>query len=174
MTTAIGAGTRRESSAPEVGSGTGTLAGEHSLLLRGVRRRAASVSALIETRSWPHAELCTLTGFLRTAVLRQVADEEALLYPHGASAPVAELTADHVRLQTLTEELDQAAPTRGPVAPLRELIDELLRVLERHLVQEQAVFAALPEAPDPSPRFGRLTDGAWHPAHIGSEGVNPR
>src|SRR5437867_3082136 len=52
------------------------LADDHALLLRGVQRRAASVVALAAARAWPYAELDTLTGFLRTAVL-----------PHAIDAP---------------------------------------------------------------------------------------
>jgi hypothetical protein len=165
MKTAPTAGALRRSSATDVKSNTCTLAGEHARLLRDVRRRAASVVALLETRSWPHAELRTLTGFLRTAVLRQASDEEALLYPNGASAPFAELTAEHVQLYTLTEHLDQANATPGSFTELHELIEELLRVLEHHLTEEQAVLAALPEAPGPVPAAGDLVAGtqAWLP-----------
>lgn len=165
MKSTAAAGTGRRSPAADIESDTSTLAGEHALLLCDVRRRAASVLALLETRSWPHAEVRTLTGFLRTAVLRQASDEEALLYPNGASAPFAELTAEHVQLYTLTEQLDQADATPGSVAELREPIDQLLRVLEHHLIQEQALLAALPEAPDHVPAAGDLVSGtqAWLP-----------
>ena len=165
MTTPAAASTRRRSPAADLESATRTLAGEHALLLRDVRRRAAPVLALLETRSWPHAELHTLTGFLRTAVLRQASDEEALLYPSGASAPFAELAAEHVQLYTFTEQLDQADERPGSVAELRELIDQLLRVLEHHLIHEQALLAALPEAPDHVPAAADLVAGAqtWLP-----------
>lgn len=128
----------------------GTLAGEHAVLLREVSRRAAPVLALLDTRTWPHAELGTLIGILAGTVLRQVADEEALLFPHDATAPpFAELTADHVRLHTLTAHLKRAYLDPCPPPQLRYLISELLTTLRRHLTDEQAVLAALPEAPPP-------------------------
>jgi hypothetical protein len=121
------------------------LAGEHALLLGDVRRRADSVLALLsETRSWPHAELATLTRYLRTSVARQTSEEEALLYPKGASAPFTELTTEHVQLHALTEQLDQADAASCSGAELRELVEQLLRMLEHHLDKEQAVLAALP------------------------------
>jgi hypothetical protein len=120
-----------------------TLAGEHAQLLRGVRRRTEPVLALAEARSWPADELTTLVGFVRSAVLRQASDEEVLLYPNGPSAPFAELTADHVHLHTLTERLERAGATRCPLRELRVLVEELLAVLNRHLIEEQAVLAAL-------------------------------
>lgn len=147
---------------PEVA--TSTLAGEHALLLRDVRRRADSVLALLlETRSWPHAELGSLTRYLRTSVARQATEEEALLYPNGASAPFAELTTEHVQLHNLTERLDQADAASCSGVELCEMIEQLLRMLEDHLVQEQAVLAALPEAPDPVPAVADLAAAsrAW-------------
>lgn len=152
MNTTAAATIRRPSPAIDRGVDTSTLAGEHALLLREVRERADSVLALLlQTRSWPHAELDTLTRHLRSSVVRQATAEEVLLYPNGASAPFAELTTEHVQLYALTERLDQADATSCSSAELRELIEQLLRMLEHHLAQEQAVLAALPEAPDPVP-----------------------
>jgi len=146
-----------------------TLAGEHALLLRDVRRRAAPVLALLETDSWPHAQLRMLTGFLRTAVLRQASDEEALLFPNGASAPFAELTTEHVQLHTLADQLDRADATSCSVAELRALIDQLLRVLAHHLVQERALLQALPERTGPVPSAADLVAGTqtWLPCDDG-------
>jgi hypothetical protein len=121
------------------------LAGEHARLMRDVARRAAPVLALLDTRAWPHDELGRLTTYLRAAVLRQVSDEEAHLYPHDASAPpFAELNADHVRLHSLTAQLEHARTEPCSRARLHVLVDELLGTLRRHLEDEQKVFAALP------------------------------
>lgn len=135
-----------------------TLAGEHSRMLRAVQRRADSVLALVwETHSWPHAELDTLTRYLRTTVARQATEEETLLYPRGASAPLAELATEHVQLRTLTERLDQAEATACSAAELGELVEQLLRVLEHHLAHEQAVLAAPPAAARPFETVRRTT-----------------
>ena len=134
-------------------AGPRTLAGEHARLMRDVARRAAPVLALLDARAWPHDELGTLTTYLRTAVLRQVSDEETHLYPHDASAPpFAELNADHVRLHGLTAQLEQARTEPCSRAQLHALVDELLATLRRHLEDEQAVFAALStDEPDDAP-----------------------
>lgn len=125
---------------------THTLAGEHHLLMRDVERRTGPVLALLAARTWPHAELGTLATFLRSAVLRQAADEETLLFPRDVSAPpFAELSADHVQLHRLTTRLEQAYRRPCPPTQLRTLVGELLSALRRHLVAEQAVLATLPD-----------------------------
>lgn len=124
-----------------------TLAGEHARLMRDVTRRAAPVLALLEARAWPHAELGALTVLLRSAVLRQVSDEEVHLFPHDASVPpFAELSADHVRLHSLTAQLEKAHAEPCTRTELRVLVNELLDTLRRHLEDEQQVLAALPTA----------------------------
>jgi hypothetical protein len=141
-----------------------TLAGEHALLMRDVTRRAESVLALLDARAWPHAELGTLTAFLRSVVLRQVSDEEVLLFPHDATAaPFAELCAEHVRLHTLTAQLERVLADPCPPHELRALITDLLGTLHRHLLDEQAVLAALPDAPADVPSAAALAAGdrAW-------------
>src|SRR4051794_25359560 len=85
-----------------------TLAGEHALLWHGVAGRAASATALLDAHVWPHAEVGVLTTFLRVTVLRQVSDEEVHLFPQDVAAPpFAELSADHVRLHSLTAQLER-------------------------------------------------------------------
>lgn len=59
------------------------LAEDDALLLRGVQRRAASVLALAAARTWPYAELDTLTAFLRAAVLPHATNEEDRFTPTG-------------------------------------------------------------------------------------------
>lgn len=147
-----------------------TLAGEHALLMRDVLRRVAPVLALIDARAWPNAEVGTLTNFLRTAVLRQASDEEVLLFPADSSqAPFAELSADHVRLHTLTARLDRARVTPCPLPELRALLDDLLAILERHLVDERTVLAALSDTDAAVPSAGDLAAGdqEWLPADDG-------
>jgi hypothetical protein len=123
---------------------THTLSGEHAILMRDVERRAAPILALLGTRAWPHAELGALANFLRATVLRQVSDEETLLYPHDASAPpFAELSADHVRLHALTTQLEAVHAEPCSRTDLREYVDDLLNTLRQHLTDEQDVLAVL-------------------------------
>jgi iron-sulfur cluster repair protein YtfE (RIC family) len=135
-------------------------------LLRDVGRRTALVLALAQARTWPAEELRALIRFLRTTVLRQVSDEERLLYPADhAAAPFAELGTDHLRLHLLTDQLDQV--TASPCAPpeLTALIQELLTTLQRHLIAEETVLAALPHAPQDAPGTAQLAPGSspWSP-----------
>ena len=123
------------------------LSDDHGLLLRGVQHRAASVLALAAARTWPYAELDTLTGFLRTAVLPQAIDEEDRLDLDGVSARVAQLRAQHAHIWALTELLEDADATTCTLSELRRLVDDL----EHHMLEEQAVLAALPASLEDAP-----------------------
>lgn len=143
-----------------------TLAGEHARLIRDLTRRTAPVLALLDARAWPHAELGALTIFLRGAVLRQVSDEEVHLFPHDSSAPpFAELSADHVRLHSLTTQLEKVHAEPCPRGELRALVDELLATVRRHLAAEEQVLAALPAAESEVPSAADMVAGsqAWLP-----------
>ena len=165
ITSAVASDQRSPGPAPETDSHT--LAGEHALLLRDVRRRATPVLAVAAARSWPADALRTLIEFLQHVVLRQVSDEERLLYPGDYTAvPFAELSAGHLRLHALTQQLIQASTEEGSLLALASRVEELLHVLQQHLIQEQAVLAALPDAPEPMPATTELTAGtlSWAPA----------
>jgi hypothetical protein len=132
------------------------LADDHVLLLRGVQRRAASVVALAAARTWPYAELETLTGFLRTEVLPHAIDAADRLYPNEVAALFAQLRAEHAHIRALTEQLEHAYATTCTLPELRRLVGGL----EHHMIEEQAVLAALPATledpscvagPDPDP-----------------------
>ena len=142
----------RSSPATGLDADVRVLADDHALLLRGVQRRAASVLALAAARTWPYAELDTLTGFLRTAVLPHATDEEDRLYPDGVSARFAQLSARHAHIRALTDLLEDADATSCTLSDLRRLVDGL----EHHMVEEQAVLAALPATLEDPPVRGRL------------------
>lgn len=148
-----------------------TLAGEHEVLLRDVQRRADAVVALLDARTWPSAELGTLTAFLRAEVFRQASDEEALLYPGEATAgPFAELSADHALLYTLCARLEDARARPGSLPDLRATLDKLLTTLREHLVEERAVLAALAEADVAVPAAADVRSGeqCWQGGETGS------
>ncbi len=132
------------------------LAGERTLLVRDVRRRAAPILALVAALSWPAAELRVLTGFLRTAVLRQVWDEEVLLYPNDGATRFAELSAEHVQLYALTDQLDHLEAASCPLSELAQLVNQTLAVLEHHLIAEQAPLAGPADAPEHVPAASGL------------------
>ncbi|MGH3744137.1 MAG: hemerythrin domain-containing protein [Mycobacteriales bacterium] len=148
-----------------------SLAGEHLALLRDVRRRADAVLALIDAHVWPGAEVETLARYLRTTVLRQASDEEVLLFPRGASAPLAELSDDHVRLHELTGRLEHADVRSCPLPDLRALVELLLGVLQRHLAAEVAVLAALPDVPSDPP--GTASAAAAPTSWLPDDGAEP-
>jgi hypothetical protein len=153
--------------APELDSLT--LVGEHALLLQGVQRRVSPVLALIDTGTWPRAELHTLVAFLRTSLLRQASDEEALLFPYAAGTPFAELTVQHARLHTLTERLAHVIVTPCPLPELRNVVAELTTVLSRHVAAEQAILGQLADPSQAVPSAAELASGArtWQAASDG-------
>lgn len=135
-----------------------TLASEHHQLLRDVRRRAVPILVAVDARIWPAAELDTLLAFVRTTVLRQLAAEEELLYPTGiAAAPLAELSADHVRLHELANDLERAGVSPCPLPELTVLVIDLVATLGHHLLEEEAVLAALADVEDELPSIAELT-----------------
>lgn len=148
-----------------------TLSDEHARLLRDLHRRVDPLLALMERNVWPDAELRTLSGFLRSVVLRQASDEEALLFPAGAAAPLIELAAAHARLHLLTAQLEQADAATCSLARLTSLVEELFTVLEAHLRDEEAVLSALPDTGGAVPGVAAL-NGPWHTATSGPVVIN--
>lgn len=122
-----------------------TLSGEHALLLQGVHRRVWPVLALIDAGAWPTAELHTLVGYLRASLVRETSNGDAPLLPGGAAIPLAELTAQHADLRSLTERLAHANVAPCPPSELRRMVAELLEALARHVEMEQALLADLAE-----------------------------
>jgi hypothetical protein len=134
--------------------------------MRDVERRVAPVQALLGARTWPHAELGALTSLLRSTVLRQISDEEVHLFPNDPSAPpFTELTTDHLRLRSITTQLEKARDERCPLTELRGLVNELLDTLRSHLEDEQQVLAALPVADGDVPAAACVaaTNQPWLP-----------
>ena len=130
------------------------LAEDDALLLRGVQRRAASVLALAAARTWPYAELDTLTAFLRAAVLPHATNEEDRLYPDGVAAPFTQLHAEHAQIYALAEQLEHVDAASCTLPELRRMVDGL----EHHMITEHTALAALlaalddmPCVPDPDP-----------------------
>src|SRR5437773_1312623 len=96
---------RRPSSAPTAATGARapTLAREHAGVLRQVNERAEDLLAVTAHNRWPERELRALAGYLRAEVIRQIRDEERLLFPSYAAPDLARLTRDHVRLRAFIE-----------------------------------------------------------------------
>lgn len=120
-----------------------TLAEEHSLLLWQVTASAERLLAAAEQGRWPGAELASLAGYARAEVLRQVADEEALLFPGVPAQTAAGPARDHVRLRAATELLARVSAGEQPMSPaqLAAAVRDFITQLERHLRSEEDLLA---------------------------------
>lgn len=121
-----------------------TLAEEHVLLLWQVTTRAEELLTATAHGRWPAAELTALAGYAQAEVLRQVSDEEALLFPGVPSQAVARLARDHVRLRAAAELLARAAAGEQPMAPAQvaAAVRDFVAQLERHLRTEEDLLAS--------------------------------
>lgn len=121
-----------------------TLAEEHVLLLWQVRASAEKLLAAAEHGRWPGAELTALAGYARAEVLRQVSDEEALLFPSFPVQTAAGLARDHVRLRAAAELLTRAATGEQPMAPaqLATTVRDFVTQLGRHLRSEEHLLTS--------------------------------
>ena len=137
-----------------------TLADEHVLLLRQITSRARDVLAAATDGQWPAAELASLAGYARAELLRQAAEEEALLFPASPPPITARLARDHVRLRAVTDLLTRAAAGEQNLSPgqlavaTRDFVDQL----EYHLSAEEKLLAS-GQAPRSVPAIASLAGG---------------
>lgn len=143
-----------------------TLAEEHVLLLWQVTASAEKLLTTTEHGRWPGAELAALAGYAQAEVLRQVSDEEALLFPAVSSQTVAGLARDHVRLRAAAELLARAATGEQPMSPghLAAAVRAFVVQLERHLRNEEDLLAR-PHQPQDVPGTANLGGHPheWYP-----------
>ncbi len=124
-------------------AGRRSLKDEHALMMREVKSRAKAVISKADGGGWPQSELRELLNYLHLEVLRQLVDEEWLLFRvvrHDRDE-LARLRGDHLELQLAIELLDQAAATEGRSAELspQQLsipARDVLSQLERHVAAE--------------------------------------
>lgn len=136
-----------------------TLTDEHALLLDRVAALVADVLTVAMEDRWPHREMRALLGYLHAEVLRQVGDEERLLFPGGATPPgLDRLRRDHLRLRHCAEALAGAAGggSGWSVARVATTSRDLLTMLERHLATEDALLRSA-YAHGPVPATAALT-----------------
>ena len=128
-----------------------SLADEHVLLLAEIRTRADAVLRQVAAGGPATAELRALVDYLHLEVLRQVADEEWLLYRSArhAAAELDRLRHDHLDLRLTVDRLTQAAtnPAALTAGALTATVRDLLQRVETHLADEEAVLAT--SAADP-------------------------
>lgn len=121
-----------------------TLAEEHVLLLRQVAARAEELLTAAADGRWPGAELTALAGYARAEVLRQISDEETLLFPAAHVRQAAALARDHTRLRSAAELLARAAAGEQPMPPAQvaAVVRDSVTQLERHLSAEENLLAS--------------------------------
>lgn len=142
------------------GSESSTLKHEHALLMREVTTRAQALLADADEGRWPQTQLRELLNYLHLEVLRQLVDEEWLLFRVIRHAPdeLARLRHDHLELRLAIEILDQAAATGGSAEglsaqQLSATTRDLLAQLESHLAAEDEL-AIVGEAAPATASFG--------------------
>jgi len=138
------------------GDPTGTLppaslSDEHAVLRREVTSRADRVLREADEGRWPAEELAALVDYLHLEVLRQVVDEEWLLFrtARHTADDMARLRADHLELRLTIEELAQAAAGGRTLRPaqLSATVRDLQTELEAHLAAEEKILAVAETAP---------------------------
>ena len=129
---------RQGASAEEVAT---SLAEEHEVVRQAVQARAEPVIRAADAGSWPAAELTELVNYLQLEVLRQIADEEWLLFrtARTASDELAALRRDHLELRLSVDRLTEAATARATftAAQLAAATRDLLDQLDAHLRDEE-------------------------------------
>lgn len=124
-----------------------TLAQEHGALLSEVGRRAHAVIDAADAGRWPEQDLQELLNYLRLEVLRQVVDEEWLLFraAHQAAEQLSALRREHLELRLAIDGLariaaEHATDTRITAAQLSAVTSDLLAQLQEHLGAEEALL----------------------------------
>jgi uncharacterized protein (DUF2249 family)/hemerythrin-like domain-containing protein len=135
-----------------------TLAEEHEQLLREVTARAEVVLREVDEGRWPILALRELVDYLHLEVLRQVVDEEWLLFrsAYHAQDELARLRREHLDLRLAIDVLAQAAVGGGDLSPqqLALTTQDLLARLGEHLAAEEKVLAVAGESPRATTSLG--------------------
>lgn len=148
-----------------------SLAEEHAVLRDAVRSRAEPLLRRAEAGTWPAFELTEFVNYLQLEVLRQIADEEWLLF-RGARAAADQLAAlrrDHLELRLTIDRLTEAATAMQALTPdqlavitrdLLEQIDAHLRAEERQLTVAGEDIPSMAKLGSQPHEWYSLTEGA--------------
>lgn len=141
-----------------------TLTGEHALLLGAATSRANAVLADADQDRWPTDALAQFLDYLHLEVLRQVVDEEWLLFRNSRHDPqqLSNLRADHQGLRRLIDDLGEAATDVAERSPRRlaQATRELLAKLLSHIdAEEQALGGESVDPPSMSALGSTRTAG---------------
>ena len=121
-----------------------TLAEEHALLIREVTARAESVVCEGDAGRWPDRELHELVNYLQLELLRQIVEEEWLLFRAARfdSETLDRLRTEHLELRLSIDVLTHAAAgQKMPPAQLAAVTRELLDQVKLHVANEEGALA---------------------------------
>lgn len=131
--------------------GQGTLSAEHGRLWEDVSVLAAPVRAAVAAGTWPEQQLHELLNYLHLELLRQINDEEWLLFRalDHRTEQLARLRQQHLQLRLAVDALTaaDAGPQQRNSTELDGLVAKLLHRLQVHLTSEEALLDAQREAP---------------------------
>jgi hypothetical protein len=149
-----------------------TLIEEHALLLGQDAARANDLLAVAAEDRWPRTELQALLDYVRAELIRQIADEEWMLFPpHPTPSGFDRLRRDHLRLRHNTQALEDATSghSESTAAQIAATTWRLLTLLERHFSAEEDLLAAA-SAPCPVHATADLTGRSheWYPLTEGT------
>ena len=135
-----------------------SLAEEHAVLRQAVHARAEPVVRAAEAGNWPTTELSELVNYLQLEVLRQITDEEWLLFRNArqASDELAALRRDHLELRLTVDRMTEAATARSTftAAQLAVVTRDLLEQLDAHLSAEEQQLSTAGNVPASTTSLG--------------------
>lgn len=145
-----------------------TLPDQHDYLLNEVSVRATALLAHADDGDWPDAELYQLLDYLHLEVLRQINDEEWLLFRNYHQDPkdLTPLRQDHLALRELIDTLTAAASDTHSPAQLAALVRELIAALHTHIATEERVLGS--DAGSPSTTAMGAVPHSWYALTEGS------
>jgi uncharacterized protein (DUF2249 family) len=110
------------------------LAGQHAFLLSEVTARAQDVLGAADQGTWPAAQLHRFLDYLHLEVLRQLTDEEWLVFRayHRDPQDLAPLHQDHVQLRAAIEALTAASEDAQSPQELATAVRDLITALAHH------------------------------------------
>jgi uncharacterized protein (DUF2249 family) len=143
-----------------------SLPDEHAVLRQQVTTRAELVLREADEGRWPTTELTALVDYLHLEVLRQIVDEEWLLYRTARHAPdeLARLRGGHLELRLGIDTLTQAAVGDRTLSPaqLAAAVRDLLAHLDAHMAAEEKALSIADTAPPSVASLG-VQPHEWYP-----------